>query len=138
MLLSGCYQSAESGNEDSDAGNMEEEPQFVDGNSYDFHLTAGSPMIDTGAFLTVTSRAGQSISLRVQDARTTTSRGCRRGRPAFSAIFRVHLVEEGSFYFFFGSAAPSRASTIVAIAMNTAAVPTMHAPVGIDQEKDAQ
>jgi hypothetical protein len=42
-------------------------PQFVDETSRDFRLTAGSPMIDQGTFLTRTVGSGSGTQLRVED-----------------------------------------------------------------------
>ncbi len=43
-------------------------PGFVNEAAYDFHLAAGSRMIDAGAPLTTAAAAGSGTSLRVQDA----------------------------------------------------------------------
>lgn len=49
-------------------GTLEVEPLFVDATNFNFHLQAGSPMIDAGAFLTRTMSAGQGTHLPVADA----------------------------------------------------------------------
>jgi hypothetical protein len=49
-------------------GNLEAEPGFVDAAGHDYHLAAGSPLIDTGTFLTQTAAGGSGTSLRVADA----------------------------------------------------------------------
>ncbi len=48
--------------------NIEQSPQFADAANYDFHLTAASPMVDTGAFLTTTNGAGQGTEMQIHDA----------------------------------------------------------------------
>jgi hypothetical protein len=50
-------------------GNLETDPQYADEAGEDFHLKAGSPMIDAGAFLTKTVGAGSGVILSVTDAR---------------------------------------------------------------------
>jgi hypothetical protein len=49
--------------------NLERDPQYVDEAGEDFHLKAGSPMIDAGAFLTKTVGAGSGVTLSVEDTR---------------------------------------------------------------------
>lgn len=48
---------------------LEADPQFADPDKRDFHLKAGSPAIDAGAFLTQTKDAGEGAALPVLDAR---------------------------------------------------------------------
>ncbi len=48
--------------------NMVAQPAFVDEGGRDFHLKAGSPMIDAGTFLTQTASAGSGTTLPVKDA----------------------------------------------------------------------
>ena len=50
-------------------GNLEADPQYADAANHDFHLKAGSPMIDAGTFLTKTVGAGSGTVLAVADAR---------------------------------------------------------------------
>jgi len=50
------------------AGNIEREPQWVNEAGHDYHLRAGSPMIDAGVFLTTTAAAGSGTQLTVADA----------------------------------------------------------------------
>jgi hypothetical protein len=49
------------------AGNVELAPSFMDEANHDFHLKAGSPMIDKGAFLTQTVGAGSGTAMKVKD-----------------------------------------------------------------------
>jgi len=49
--------------------NLEQNPAFTAAESGDFHLSPGSPMIDTGAFLTTTQSAGQGLVMAVADTR---------------------------------------------------------------------
>jgi len=49
-------------------GNRVSEPAFVDEKRRDLRLKASSPLIDAGAFLTETLRAGSGTSMPVQDA----------------------------------------------------------------------
>ena len=49
--------------------NLQQEPEFIDLSTRDFHLRAGSPMIDAGTFLTKTvSSEQQSKQMKVEDA----------------------------------------------------------------------
>ncbi|MCX5672155.1 MAG: cadherin domain-containing protein [Planctomycetota bacterium] len=48
--------------------NMEVDPKFVDADTYDFHLDAGSRMIDAGAWLTQAVGTGSGTVLPVLDA----------------------------------------------------------------------
>ncbi len=49
-------------------GNIAVSPGFVNEGSRDMHLAAGSPMIDAGTFLTVTTGAGSGKNIPVEDA----------------------------------------------------------------------
>jgi len=50
-------------------GNLQADPDFVDQGNKDFHLNEGSPMIDSGAFLTFTSSSGTGATdMQVDDA----------------------------------------------------------------------
>ena len=49
-------------------GNLEAEPEFVDAEKSDFHLTAGSPCIDTGMSLTLARSSGEGTVIEVEDA----------------------------------------------------------------------
>jgi len=49
-------------------GNIEAEPEFVDAEKGDFHLTAGSPCIDTGMSLTLARSSGEGTVIEVEDA----------------------------------------------------------------------
>ncbi|MCX5685135.1 MAG: Ig-like domain-containing protein, partial [Planctomycetota bacterium] len=50
-------------------GNIQNDPMYVDGAQHDFHLKAGSPMIDAGAFLTRAVGSGSGAVLPVEDTR---------------------------------------------------------------------
>lgn len=55
---------------DTFVGNLNQDPQFMDLQAADFRLKAGSPLIDAGAPLTVTIRAGRdSRRMAVKDVR---------------------------------------------------------------------
>ncbi len=47
--------------------NLEHDPLFVDAVNHDYHLTAGSPMIDAAAYLSITSGSGSGTSMQVAD-----------------------------------------------------------------------
>lgn len=51
------------------ADNVEADPKFVNEQSRDFHLQAGSSLIDAGIYLTETEGSGSGTSLHVNDAR---------------------------------------------------------------------
>jgi hypothetical protein len=48
--------------------NLEVNPLFVDAGAHNFALQSDSPMIDSGAFLTNTTSAGNGTSMQVRDA----------------------------------------------------------------------
>lgn len=47
---------------------LQADPGFVDASTYNFNLSAGSPMIDTGGFLTETLSSGSGKTMTVKDA----------------------------------------------------------------------
>ena len=54
------------------SNNIEALPQFVDEATLDFHLRAGSPLIDAGRLLTATTAAGSGTVVPVADAKFFT------------------------------------------------------------------
>ncbi len=47
--------------------NIQENPQFIDEDNYDFRLLSSSPMIDKGKFLTATIIAGSGNQIQIED-----------------------------------------------------------------------
>jgi hypothetical protein len=59
----------ESNHKQNFSDNLQTNPQFIDEDNKDFHLQPGSPMIDAGAFLTITTNTGNNnTEMKVADA----------------------------------------------------------------------